>query len=135
MKLALYLFIMCGCVIAASAQSADSANDTTAKVKEFKLKPADTINLNLDFRQAVSVLLNLRLVLPEDLKDYNILIRFSIDSSGQMNNITVIENDKNNPEYVNQIIKLLKEVSWIPETRNGKPASSWHLFPIHIRGN
>ncbi len=134
MKLALYLFFLCGCVIAASAQSADSAHNSKAKVKEFKLKPADTIDLNFDFRNAVSLLLNRRLVLPEDLNDYTILIRFSIDSSGQMNNITVIENDKNNPEFVNQIIKLLKEVYWIPETRNGKPASSWHLFPIHIRG-
>ena len=63
----------------------------------------------------------------------SVVLRFMIDQSGRVSNVSVIEETKTCPEFTNEAIRLLKQSPrWNPGQIKGRFVNSWREIPIRF---
>lgn len=70
--------------------------------------------------------------LDEGISGY-VLLRFIVDTKGNISNVTVIEETKSCKEFSQEAIRVLKmSPRWIPGMVNGKFVKSYRVIPIKL---
>jgi hypothetical protein len=64
------------------------------------------------------------------IKSGTIELGFVINEKGEVENVSVIQKIKNAEEQLNEAIKIVKLLTFIPQSINGKPVKSYLIIPI-----
>jgi periplasmic protein TonB len=63
----------------------------------------------------------------------SVVLRFVVDQSGRVSNITAIEETKSCPEFTQEAIRVLgRSPRWIPGQNKGRFVNSWREIPIRL---
>jgi len=74
---------------------------------------------------------------PERCKDEGltgkVIIRFQVDKTGSISQVSVLKDVKNCPEFTHEAIRVIsKSKRWIPAQQNGRFVSSWMQIPVQF---
>ncbi len=74
---------------------------------------------------------------PERCKDEEltgkVIIRFLVDKTGSITQISVVKDVKNCPEFAHEAIRVIrKSKRWIPAQQNGRFVNSWMQIPVQF---
>lgn len=133
MKKSIVLIISCLCITTVFSQNIDNSNiRDTLDFNEIKYAeyPGGV--------QALILFIEENTVYPKSAKqkkiDGKVILKFTIDTSGHVNNIIAIKEIQNCPECTQECIRVLKSTpNWIPGTYKNKPINSNYTLPINFK--
>ncbi len=127
-----------------SAPVEDGIRDDDGRVEMPQLKPSSAPIVNVKvkasfpggeaaFRDYVGSNFRYPIRCQNEGINGSVVLRFMVDQSGRVSNVSAVEETKSCPEFTEEAIRVMKiSPRWIPGQNEGKFIVSWREIPINL---